>query len=292
MSSNLAMTVLGGIEFLLTVLFAVMFWKRNLQQRFGSMHWYLLLRVTAAPVLFVLLVATQRFHSMRWYIAYFVAYWVSYIATAALLYFISLDIFRAVLAPLPGLTRFGVVLFRWVALVSLIVCLSTTSFRQPFMVSIPELAFRFMRAMSILELCLLAFLCLCMNALRLSLRDLAFGLSLGFGLLSSVDFLQATITPKYSGLTDPIQYAAEACTLLVLTMWTVYTMLPQPEQKPVVIPINSAVYRWNEIASALGYTGTRVAVQQPSSNTGFLNEVERTVERVLARNLKGNESKL
>ena len=33
-----------------------------------------------------------------------------------------------------------------------------------------------MRSVSILELCLLAFLCLSMNALRLSVRDMAFGI--------------------------------------------------------------------------------------------------------------------
>jgi hypothetical protein len=41
-----------------------------------------------------------------------------------------------------------------------------------------------MRSVSILELCLLAFLCLSMNALRLSVRDMAFGIALGFGLMS------------------------------------------------------------------------------------------------------------
>ena len=46
-----------------------------------------------------------------------------------------------------------------------------------------------MRSVSILELCLLAFLCLSMNALRLSVRDMAFGISLGFGLISANDFI-------------------------------------------------------------------------------------------------------
>ncbi len=292
MSSSLAMTVLGGVEFLLTVLFAGLFWKRGLHHRFRSMHWYLLLRVAAAPLLFLLLAATERYHTLTWYIAYFSVYWPVYMGSAVLIYFVCLDIFRAALAPLPGLTSFGVLLFRWVAVVSLIVCLSTTSFRHSFLISLPELAIRLMHAVSILELCLLAFLCLCMNALRLSIRDVSFGLALGFGVLSSVDFLQSSVSPKNAGLVDTLPYAVEAVTLLVLAMWTAYAVAPQPERKPVVIPINSAVYRWNEIASALGYTGTRVAVQQPSANSGFfLADVEQVVEKVLARNLNENESK-
>jgi hypothetical protein len=55
------------------------------------------------------------------------------------------------------------------------------------------------------------------------------------------------------------------------------------------MPANSTIYRWNEIASALGHTGTRVAVQQPA-NSFFLSDVERVVEKVLARNMKRRES--
>jgi hypothetical protein len=57
----------------------------------------------------------------------------------------------------------------------------------------------------------------------------------------------------------------------------------------LLLPINSTIYRWNEIASALGHSGTQVAVQQPA-NSFFLTDVERVVEKVLNRNLKGKES--
>ena len=45
-----------------------------------------------------------------------------------------------------------------------------------------------MRSVSVLELCLLAFLCLSMNALRMSVRDMAFGIALGFGIMSTEPF--------------------------------------------------------------------------------------------------------
>jgi hypothetical protein len=68
-----------------------------------------------------------------------------------------------------------------------------------------------------------------------------------------------------------------------------YCALPEPVRKPVVLPVNSTIYRWNEIASALGHTGTQVALQQPT-NGFFLTDVERVVDKVLNRNLKGSES--
>jgi hypothetical protein len=56
------------------------------------------------------------------------------------------------------------------------------------------------------------------------------------------------------------------------------------------MPVNSTIYRWNEIASALGHTGTQVAAPQPAGSF-FLTDVEDVVEKVLNRALKGSESK-
>jgi hypothetical protein len=69
----------------------------------------------------------------------------------------------------------------------------------------------------------------------------------------------------------------------------VYCARPEPARMPVVMPVNSTIYRWNEIASALGHTGTQVAVPQ-QANGFFLTDVENVVEKVLNRNLKGRES--
>ncbi len=60
-----------------------------------------------------------------------------------------------------------------------------------------------MRSVSILELCLLGFLCLSMNVLRSSIRDLSFGIALGFGLMSSNDFIQASLIASNSSLIAP-----------------------------------------------------------------------------------------
>jgi hypothetical protein len=77
--------------------------------------------------------------------------------------------------------------------------------------------------------------------------------------------------------------------LATLAIWMIYCILPEPVRRPILMPASSTIYRWNEIASALGHTGTRVAVQQPA-NSFFLSDVERVVEKVLARNMKGRES--
>ena len=54
---------------------------------------------------------------------YFFGYWLVYIASAVMLFFICMEIFNAVLSGFSGLMRFSSVIFRWAALASLIVSL-------------------------------------------------------------------------------------------------------------------------------------------------------------------------
>jgi hypothetical protein len=77
-----------------------------------------------------------------------------------------------------------------------------------------------------------------------------------------------------------------------LGIWITYCALPQTVRKPVMMPVSSTIFRWNEIASALGHTGTQIAVVQQPANSFFLTDVEKVVEKVLTRNLHGRESEL
>ena len=289
MSSQLAMTTMSAAEFLLSAALGFIFWKKALHRRFPAMGSYLGLRVVSTPILSVLLFIQTQPWGRNYFVAYFLVFWSVYIASASLLFFICMEVFRSALSALPGLQKLGIVIFRWAALVSVIVSFSTLSFSRNVFPSIPEVGTGLMRSVGLLELCLLAFLCLAMNALRLSARDLAFGISLGFGAMSSNDFLFASLTSRFASLTAPLQFVYESVILLSLGTWVVYCALPEPVRKPVMMPVNSTIYRWNEIASALGHTGTQVAVQQPA-NSFFLTDVENVVEKVLNRNLKRRES--
>jgi hypothetical protein len=183
----------------------------------------------------------------------------------------------------------GTVVFRWAALVAAIVSLSTLSFEQPGVCIITNIAYRLMRSVSILELCLLAFLCLSMNALRLPIRDMAFGIAMGFGLMSANDFVFVSLLSRNTSLTSPLQFVGESVILAALGVWVTYCVLPEPVRQPVLMPANSFILRWNEIASALGHTGTRVAVQQ-RANGFFLADAERNAEKMILANLKSRES--
>jgi hypothetical protein len=290
MPLNFAMSVMSVAELLLWAVLGYLFWTKNLHRRFPAMGAYLALHVASTPVLLGVLYVQSQWWGRNYFPVYFFAYWTVYIASAVLLFFICMEVFGSALSAFSGLVRLGTVVFRWAALVSVMVSLSTLSFAHRGILLIPDIAAGLMRSVSILELCLLAFLCVTMSALSLAVRDLAFGIALGFGLMSSNDFVLASLMSRNSSLTTPLQFVYQSLVLTTLGVWTVYCVQPEPARKPVVIAANSTIYRWNEIASALGHTGTQVAVQQPA-NSFFLTDVEKVVEKVLSRNLRESESK-
>jgi hypothetical protein len=284
MPLNPAMWAMTLTELALWITLAILFWRKKLQMRFPAMGWYLILRALSAPLLFAILYIQSQPWGRLWYAVYFFTYWAVYIASSAFLFFVSLEIFRSALAGFSGLIRFGTVIFRWAAVVSVITSLSTISLAHVDLMLLPTFAYKLMSAVSVIELCLLAFLCLSMNALRLSVRNLGFGIALGLGILSSSDFILAAVLSHNSkiALTAPVQFISEGILLFALGIWIVFTALPEPAREPIVVPANSTIYRWNEIASALGHKGTHVAVQQPATSF-FLTDVEKVVEKVLTR---------
>jgi hypothetical protein len=287
------MSAMNTAEFLLWAALAFLFWRKGLQHRFPAMGYYLALRAFSTPVLYLMLrEASQewgRVHHILLGEIYSLGFFGTYLAAVVLLFFICIEVFRSALAAFPGITKLAIVIFRWAAVVSVIVSLSSISFAHIGLHVIADITYGLMRSVSVLELCLLAFLCLSMNALRLTVRDVAFGIALGFGMLSAGDFIVASWSSRIGSLNDPVQFIYESLILATLAIWMIYCVLPEPVRRPILMPASSTIYRWNEIASALGHTGTRVAVQQPA-NSFFLSDVERVVEKVLARNMKGRES--
>jgi len=289
MPSMTAMSLMSMAEFALWVTLGFLFWTKKLHHRFPAMGSYLVLRVASIPALVVLFYGqSQHWFNDYCFPIYFYLYWTVYIGSAVLLFFICMEVFRSALSAFPALMKFGVVIFRWAILASVIVAFSTITLAHKGILVIPDIAFRLMRSVSILELCLLGFLCLSMNALRLSFRDLAFGIALGFGLMSSSDFILGIFWSRSTSLTDTLQFVTESVVLAALCIWVTYCAVPEPARKPYMVPANSTIFRWNEIATALGHTGTQVAVQ-PAGGF-FLSDVEKVVEDTLTRNQKSHAS--
>ena len=288
MPLSTATYAMSAVEFLFWASVGYLFWSKKQQKRFPAMSTYLALHIFSMPVLMGALILQSRPGGDWFYPVYFFGYYGVYIASAILLYFVCLEVFRYVLSAFSGLLRFGIVIFRWAAVVSLIMSLTTVSFAHRGVLLIPDIAFSMMRSVSLLELCLLAFLCLSLSALQLPLRDISFGIALGFGVMATNDFVTAALMKVDSKFTDSFQLAYQAVGLVGLGIWAGYSALREPVRKPLVIQAGSTIFRLNEILVALGQKGVNVAVPQPTTSF-FLTDVEKMVEKVLTRS-KLNES--
>jgi hypothetical protein len=233
MSAQTAALMMCVVEFALWAVLSSLFWKKELHRRFPAMGVYLALHVAAMPT-FIGFLYGQMF---GWFTdtcatAYFYLYWVVYFAGAVLFFFVSVEVYRYVFSAFPDLLKLGSMVFRWVALASAIVSLSTFSFERPQVCVISNFAYRLMRSASILDLCLLAFICLCMKALSFPFRSTAFGITVGFGLMSINDFVLSTLMSSNVSLTDPLQFVSESVILVALGIWIAYCLRPQLKIQP------------------------------------------------------------
>jgi len=221
---------------------------------------------------------------------YFYAYWSTYLVSAVLIFLVLREIYGELMSPLPEIRRLGMVAFRWVLVISgvigvVIAVSSVVSPAHTFAYTLIYIAELCVRSVSILELCLLAFIVLTIQNLGRSFRSPLFGISLGFGLQAAADFVMDAITKwQHSPVWSLPEFLVQVMTTCVLITWGVYFLLPerQEEREIAIIPVQSPLIRWNDVAQALGHSTPRVAMG--ASSGFFLQDVERVVDRVLARN--------
>ncbi len=254
-----------------------------LRRQFSAMMIYLAFKVVADVTLLTLM-RVQFFTPSIMYDAYFSVYWLSFLVGSATLYFAMRQIFDHVMEPLPGLKKVGRILFSWVAITATIIVV--TSALHPYGISlraIPLAMIELMRCTSILELCMLAFLALSVHKFGLSYKSHVFGIGLGLGMLAATDFIMSAMTRFGAPMVSTLSLFGELGSLCALLLWTAYFFLQEPVRKTLMMPATSQLLRWNEIAMAIGHSSGQV-VMTPAARPFFLDEVEKTVDRVMSRN--------
>jgi hypothetical protein len=219
---------------------------------------------------------------------YFVVVWSSSLTLSVLLFLGCLDVYRQAMAPLQGLARMGTTIFRWAALASLLVTATTLTSISSGPHMIMKIGLQLMRCTGTAELCLLALLLLSLNAIGLSSRSRPFGIAMGLCIMALADCAQSITADMTIGGSAALQMVFAGANFLSLGLWIVYSTLPEPNRKTITVRADSAIYKWDQIASALGHKGTQVALQPAPSF--FLVDVEKVVERAFVRTLKGKES--
>ncbi len=111
-------------EPLLTLAVLVIFVRAGFARRFPAMRNYLGMRVGSTFALEAILnlqYVVPVAATTQYYI-YFYTYWISFLISAVLIFFVLKEIYSELMRPVPGLRGLGMMAFRWVVAISGINC--------------------------------------------------------------------------------------------------------------------------------------------------------------------------
>lgn len=204
---------------------------------------------------------TLRVYQLRFYPVYFYTYWISYALEAILGLMVIYSIFKLAMAPLKGLQTLGVLIFRWVAAISVAVALGVAVAphltRTQFIIAIVT---QLQQTSSILTLCLLLFVCFAIRPMGLSHRSRIFGVCLGLGFLATTNLVIAALLSHNPGMYSSLSILGGAAECVALLTWSAYFALPEPKRRMIVLPTTSPFLRWNQISMVLGDDPGYVAI--------------------------------
>jgi hypothetical protein len=187
------------------------------------------------------------------YRAYFYVYWTSYALEAILSLMVIYSIFKLAMVPLKGLQTLGMLVFRWVAAISVAVAIGVAVTphisKLKFMVAMVT---QLQQTSSILTLCLLLFVGFAIRPMGLSFRSRIFGISLGMGFMATISLVDAAWISHNAEMYSTLNIVNGIADCIALLAWSAYFAFPEPKRRFIVLPTTSPFLRWNQISLALG----------------------------------------
>ena len=254
MSSFSVVDVLTFVELTSCVLaLAVMYHRRQISQ-IKPLALLLLVRISTIAICLPLMsMAGNQISRTLAYQIYFYVYWSSYALEAILGFCIIYVIYNLAMAPLKGLQRLGMLMFRWAA--GIAVAIATTMAFGPHVTSakfIMRAVTQLQQTQSVLTLCMLLFVCMAIRPMGLSYRSKIFGVSLGLGIIAATDLVVAAWFVNFKSIYSLSSIISGSAICLTLFIWTGYFAIPEPRRRMIILPTTSPFLRWNQISLALG----------------------------------------
>ena len=195
------------------------------------------------------------------YVYYFYVYWIGFAVESILMLVVICSMYRLAMAPLKGLHTLGMLVFKWVAGISVLVALGSAF--APHITTVNYLigfVSQMQRTQSILTLCLLLFVCFAIRPMGLSYRSRIFGVSLGLGVMATTDMIQSAWIHNVTSMYGTFSLISGGAICLTLATWTVYFAVPEPKRRLITLPTTSPFLRWNQISEILGDSPGHVAI--------------------------------
>lgn len=229
---------------ILQAMIATVIYRRRLQHEFPAFFSF----VVAQVIIFLV-----EFPVSKWAgdTAYFYVFWISAALNVVFAFQIIHEVFVDVFRPYPALKDLGTALFKWAALIMILVSVVLISVSPGWDDPVVQSILVVQRCVRVVQCGLVLFLLAFCKNLGVSWRRQSFGIALGFGVFSGVDLLTHGL---YSGshlhgmLTSLINMGAYNSGMV---LWLLYSAL---NRKAAMVP-RLVPQRWDEALTDLRTQG-------------------------------------
>lgn len=248
---------------LMTVLAAAMYWRR-LHKEFPYFFNYVVFQVLSFLIEFPL----------RNWNNYFYIYWTMRALSIAVSFAVLLEIFKDAFRPYEALRDLSVILFRWCALVVLLVAgmWAISSWRGNQIDNVTNAIFVVDRSVRMMQCGLVLFMLLFSEYLGISRRNVLFGIAVGFGFFAAVNMLVMTALAHQHVLsTANLSRISGVAYILSTIIWLGYAILPATARVGLKQPAE-ATHKWDRALDD---------ARNPAPAVSLLDTMDQTVERLL-----------
>jgi hypothetical protein len=204
---------------------------------------------------------------------YYYVYWTCSALSLIVTFAVFQEIFKEAFRPYEALRDLSVILFRWCALVVLLVAgmSAITSWHTNQMDNITNGIYLVDRSVRMMQCGLVFFMLLFSEYLGISRRNVVFGVSVGFGFFAAINMLVMTALSHQTVIgTANLNRINSAAYLVSALVWLAYTALPAKERTAVKAAVVSQ--KWDSALEDARHT-------RPAES--LLETMDQTVERLL-----------
>lgn len=256
--------VLWCLTPILMSVISVCMYRRSLHREYPYFFNYVIFQILSFLVEFPL----------RNWVNYFYVYWTIQALSIVVSFAVLLEIFKDAFRPYEALRDLSIILFRWCALVVLLVAgmWAITSWRGNEIDNITNSIYLVDRSVRMMQCGLVLFMLLFSEYLGIHRRNLVFGIAVGFGFFAAVNMLVMTALSHHSFFSRTILGRMSGSAYIVSTLiWLAYTALPSTVRSGAK-QVAEATKKWDH---ALDDARNGAPV------TSLLDSMDETVERLL-----------
>lgn len=243
---------------------AVMVW-RKLHRQFPIFFSYIVFQIINFAILFPI-------HQYGGYDLYFYSYWIGAVVTLALGFKVIHEVFLDVFRPYHTLKDLGTVLFKWAALVMLLVAMVVAAASPSDQSPLAQAVATLQRCVKVVQCGLVVFLLVFSRYLGVSRKQHSFGIILGFGgyaclqLLGNALYWGGQINQRAVDILYPAAYACAVMT------WLGYSLVRVHSRESATNLLTSQ--RWEQSLADL---------QRPVAADSLIPMFEGMVDRAFSR---------